>query len=160
MALLRGAGLGVDLPRGWEGRIYLRRPDPAVLEAQAAGRAIASDEGAVLHAANFALPQGMGDFGSGAVERMRSADLLVCLFEYQGSADQPLFGARGVPRRLRPQDFAEQTLRTPLPGMSAAQLFFNESGRAFCCYVVLGSHLRRFRTLPLLNQVLSTVRIT
>jgi hypothetical protein len=167
VAHLSSAGIDIDLPRGWEGRIYRRSPDPAVAQARAAGvgggapgRPPTDEQGAVAHVANFALPQGMGDFGSGGVEIMRSPDLLVCLFEYEGSAGQPLFERWGVPRSLRASDFDENIMRTPLPGMSAAQLFFTEADRAFCLYVVVGSHLRRFRTLPLINQVLATIRIS
>ena len=46
-----------------------------------------------------------------------------------------------------------------MPGMSGVQVFFEEQGRPFSLYVVLGSHLRRFRSVPAINGILETVRI-
>ena len=63
---------------------------------------------AVVHVATIALPPGMGDFASGAVDQLGPSDALIVLFEYDpASADQPLFGAEGIPqalarRRLQP----------------------------------------------------------
>ncbi len=64
-----------------------------------------------------------------------------------------------MPRVLRPADLDPMSLRTPLPGMSGAQFFFTEAGRPFSLYVALGSHLRRFRTLPVISAILQTVHI-
>src|SRR3546814_3284257 len=115
---------------------------------------------AVVTAANFALPPNLGDFGGGAVEVMRTQDLFLTLFEDgPDSVGTPLFATEGMPRVLRPADLDPMTLRTPLPGMSGAQFFFTENGRPFCLYVAVGSHLRRFRTLPLMSQILQTVEI-
>src|SRR3546814_16642945 len=91
---------------------------------------------------------------------MRTQDLFLTLFEYgPESVGTPLFATEGMPRVLRPADLDPMTLRTPLPGMSGAQFFFTENGRPFCLYVAVGSHLRRFRTLPLMRQILQTVEI-
>lgn len=124
-------GLRVELPARWEGRLFLR--DAAV--AGWAGEAVH----AVLHLANFPLPPGRGDFGTGAVETMRAGDAFVALLEY-GAAEvgTALFAARGVPRP-HPRDFAPNALQRPLPGQLGYQRFFTEHGRAFCLYVVLAS---------------------
>ena len=99
-------------------------------------------------------------FGGGAVEAMRSPDLYVCLFEYgPESAGTALFGRKGIPRRLQNSDFDPFSMRTPMPGMSGVQVFFEEQGRPFSLYVVLGSHLRRFRSVPAINGILDSVRI-
>ena len=51
--ILRAHGMSVDLPDGWEGRIFRRRHgDPT------------------LHAGTFALPQDDGEFGSRATAAM------------------------------------------------------------------------------------------
>lgn len=163
---LEGTGVRLELPRGWEGRVRSRSPEPVEGSgAASAVRTAAADRvgptPAVVTAANFALPQNLGDFGGGAVEVMRTQDLFLTLFEYgPESVGTPLFEKQGMPRVLRPADLDPWTLRTPLPGMSGAQLFFTEAGRPFCLYVAVGSHLRRFRTLPLMSQILSTVEIS
>jgi hypothetical protein len=162
---LEGTGIRLDLPRGWEGRVRTRGPEPDEGSgAASAVRTAAADRPgptpSVVTAANFALPQTLGDFGGGAVELMRTQDLFLTLFEYgPESVGTPLFGRKGMPRALRPADLDPWTLRTPLPGMSGAQVFFTEAGRPFCLYVAVGSHLRRFRTLPVMNQILQTVEV-
>lgn len=148
MTALGGCGISIDLPAGWEGRISLREPARA-----------AAESCALLHAANFALPGSMGDFGAGAVETMGARDLLLILLEYErSSASMPMFAQRGVPR-LQASDFSRVALQRVLEGQGGTQRFFNEAGRAMCLYVVLGSHLRRLRTVPLVNDVLSTIVI-
>jgi hypothetical protein len=112
-----------------------------------------------VHAANFALPPDVADFGGGAVELMSNRDLLVVLFEYdRASATEPLFASSGIPR-LGVDDFDPYALQQVLPGQSGVQRFFNAAGRAVCVYVVLGSHTRRFRTVPVVNDVLAATRI-
>lgn len=157
MPTLSGYGITLDLPLGWEGLITMRETEPA---APAYARAGPATTGALVHAANFALPADRGDFGAGAVELMRAPDLLVILFEYdRASASMPLFAARGIPR-VRAQDFSPVALQRVLEGQGGVQKFFNEAGRALCLYVVLGSYLRRVRTVPLINGVLAGITIT
>ena len=162
VARMQSGGIELDLPRGWEGRLNRRDPDPAAPEARSAAPAAADDRRPmVVHAANFPLPVELGDFGGGAVEAMRNVDLYLSLFEYgPESVGTALFSAQGLPRPLRNDEFDPFTMRTPLPGMSGVQRFFTEAGRAFSLYVVLGSHLRRYRTVPVVNQVLGSVRIS
>jgi hypothetical protein len=113
----------------------------------------------VVHLGTFPLPQGRGDFGSGAVEIMRADDLLVVLFEYgPESVGTALFSRSGVPR-VAATDFAPNNMQRPIAGQSGAQYFFNQSGRAFCLYVVLGAHARRQELVPEVNQVLAGLRI-
>lgn len=163
--LLQSPGISLELPRGWEGRVRPRGPEPIEGGAPVGVRATAlgpfeGPQPVVVQAANFALPPSLGDFGGGAVETMTTRDLFLTLFEYgPESVGMPLFARQGMPRVLRPTDLDPWSLRTPLPGMSGTQVFFTEHGRAFCLYVALGSHLRRFRTLPLVSSVLRSVQI-
>jgi hypothetical protein len=46
-----------------------------------------------------------------------------------------------------------------MPGQSGLQRFFTHNGRAFCLYVVLGSHVDRADILPNVNAVLETLEI-
>ena len=146
--------MAVEVPPGWDARIY-RRPELGVASARAGGEPTTH---AILHAANFALPAERGDFGSGAVELMRSSDVLVTLVEYHpDSAGAALFADEGLPRPLRPDDFDPSTLQRRMPGQAGAQRFFSSGGRAYALYVVLGSHRDRRRLVGLVNEVLATV---
>jgi hypothetical protein len=145
---LAAHGLAVDTPPGWDARIY-RRPQSADGE----------DNHPIMHAANFALPSERGDYGSGAVDRMRDDDVLVVLIEFDAASTQTaLFARRGMPR---PQvnDFDPAMLQRTLPRQSGGQWFFNHRGRAFCLYVVLGNHARRARLVPRVHQLLDRMGI-
>ena len=141
----------------WEGEIFNRAPDAT----DGRSLAVAEEEVArnVIHLANFALPAERGDFGSGAVELMSTGALLVILFEHgPESVDTPLFARKGVPQ-LTADEFHPQQMQRTLMGQSGRQIFFNEAGRAFCLYVVLGSHRQREVLVPLVNEVLRTLEI-
>lgn len=146
---LSGSGISVSIPDGWEGAITPggAQPDGAMRHA-------------VLHLANFALPARRGDYGGGAVDLMRPGDVLVVLLEFgDEAASQPLFAFSGLPLPLRTSDFHRDTLQRRIEGHGGCQRFFNQSGRAFCLYVVVGSHLDRADILPQLNQVLGSIVI-
>ena len=149
---MKSAGIDVAVPQGWDGEIYRREDE---LSAQSAG----AGSHPVVHLGTFPLPQGRGDFGSGAVEIMSSDDLLVVLFEYgRESAGSALFARNGIPR-VAAADFGPNNMQRPIAGQSGAQYFFNQSGRAFCLYVVLGAHARRNELVPEVNQVLAGLTI-
>jgi hypothetical protein len=141
-------GLEIELPDGWDGRIYRREVDADAVTRRA------------LHAANFALPPGLGDYAVGAVETMTSGDVLVVLLEFDpDSAGQGLFANEGLPAGLSAGDFSPSAMPRAIPGRTAAQWFFSLNGRAFCLYVVLGSHAGRADVMPLVNQVVETLKI-
>ena len=140
-------GLTVTAPPAWDVRIYRR---PAQAEAPTFP---------VIHAATFALPARRGDFGSGAVELMRPSDVLVVLFEYDAaSAATALFARSGMPR-ARAEDFSPRALQRTLRGQSGVQYFFHEAARAFCLYIVLGSHARRRSLVRTANQLVAATAI-
>lgn len=160
MGALAGGGVTITLPAGWEGRIFTRDPDPIPRELRPDAATTTTTTGVVAHLANFALPDEMGDFGSGAVDLMTGPDLLVVLFEYGAeSVGTALFAAQGLPN-LTADDFSPYALRKLLDGQSGVQRFFTLDGRAFCLYVVLGSHLRRVRTTPVVNAVIRSITVT
>jgi hypothetical protein len=139
----------IDLPTGWEGEVYRTS---AVPQAEGTNRA-------VLHAATFPLPAERGDYGGGAVETMRSDDIFLSLFEFEpASAGKVLFAA-GRPDHLDPDDFSTSTLQRLIPGQSGVQRFFSERGRAFCLYVVLGSHASRRALVEEVNRLLATLEV-
>jgi len=140
-------GLTISAPPAWDVRVYKRSP--------AAGEQTFP----ILHAGNFALPARRGDFGSGAVEVMGSSHVLVVLFEFEpAAAHTKLFARRGLPT-AQPADFSTRALQRTLLGQSGVQYFFQESGRAFCLYIVLGSHARRRRLVEAANSLIGSVAI-
>lgn len=158
MTPLVADGVSIGLPSGWEGEIFNRAPEIG-------GRSLNSPAGEgevarnVVHLANFALPAERGDFGSGAVELMNSGAIMVILFEHgPESVDTPLFARSGIPQ-LDPSEFDPQQMQRTLSGQSGRQIFFNEAGRAFCLYVVLGGHRQREVLVPLVNEVLASLVI-
>lgn len=149
MSLLRAAGISVDVPAGWDGGIA----EEAVLDDGAVRQS-------VTHLASFPLPEQRGDYGGGAVNLMGWTDILIVLLEFDpDSTSQPLFAMKGLPRTLRPSDFGRATLQRQIDGQGGCQFFFQEAGRAFCLYVVLGSYVDREDLIPQVNAVLSRIEI-
>ncbi len=131
---VRALGIALEPNQGWEVRIRTRPADAAAREARPR---------AVMHAATVPLPDDRGDFGGGVTPMLGTDDVFVTLFEYGPEATStPLFRTRGRPRPV-PSDFSPNQLQRTIAGQSGRQWFFSEGGRAFCLYVVLGSHARR-----------------
>jgi hypothetical protein len=134
---ISGYGLAVAGEDGWESRIFRRAPTIS-------GEVTYP----VVHSCTRALPPVRGDFGGGVVELLGQEDIFVSLVEFGPDvAGRGLFAARGMPP-LRPSQFGTDRLPRVLPGRSAAQHFFTSGDRAFCLYVVLGSHSRRMALVP------------
>lgn len=157
-------GIEVALPAGWEGRLF-RRPVAGEVASAAAGvegqpAAPAETTNAVLHASTIPLPPGIGDFASGAVDRLGGDDVLVVLFEYDSSSvGTPLFQHAGIPRALFADDFSPNVMQRAIAGQAGVQRFFHDQGRAFCLYVVIGSFARRQELVERVNQVLAALTI-
>ena len=126
---LAAYGIEVQLPSGWDGRIYRRSgADPT------------------LHAANFRLPPADGDFGSGATAHMPPGGVLLVLKEYRpGPRLVPgtgLFESERIPLPLRPGDFHPRALQVGRSGQAGFQHFFTSGGRPLCLYAVLDTTRR------------------
>lgn len=147
-----GPGVELDLPTGWEAEID-RGAGPVD-----DGPSLATPR---VHIANFALGPDRGDFGSGAVERMRAGDILVCLLEEAPAASgSRLHSHAGLPR-LGAESFSPAGMQRPRSGLSGAQAFFHtDRGRAFALYVVLADTRDRAAQLRQLERVLSGIRFT
>ncbi len=161
MGELTGHGVTVDLPAGWDGRIF-RRPEQGETNAADAGSPAPSGATtqAVVHLASVALPSTIGDFGSGAVDQLGANDVLVVLFEYDAaSAGTKLFTGQGLPRALDATAFSPNVLQRRLRGQAGTQIFFTEAGRPFSLYVVLGSYNNRTELVPMVNDLLGTIRV-
>jgi hypothetical protein len=155
-------GLRVALPARWEARLYRReRPDQPAWRVRHPNAYGSAEEVShpVLHLANFALPAGRGDFGTGAVELMRPAHAFVAVVEFDPEeAGRPLFAARGLPR---PElgEFAPNALQRRLPGQLGYQRFCTEHGRPFSVYAVLGSRHHAARLVEEVRAVLAGVTV-
>ena len=147
---LRGHGMALEARPGWEVRIHRRPVDPAA----PGGRVFP-----VLHAATVALPETRGDYGGGVTALLGGEDVFFALSEFgPESVGTPLFSASGLPR-VRPDDFDPRQLQRTLPGQSGVQYFFTHLGRAFCLYVVLGSHARRAVLVRKVQDLLATLEL-
>lgn len=145
---LSAHGLAVELPTGWEGRIY-RRPAPE-----------GGTTHPILHAATIPLPAERGDFGSGAVELLGPSDAFLAVVEYPpSSSGQAIFGTHDLPRVLDPDSFHPMALQRTIPGQGGLQVFCRHRGRAFSVYAVLGSHFQRHLVAPRLGTVLATLEV-
>jgi hypothetical protein len=164
MTELVAHGIEVSLPAGWEGRLF-RRPrngEVAAQDAHIEGEPAAPQEttNAVLHASTIAVPPGVGDFASGAVDKLGPNDVFVVLFEYDpASADAVLFKSAGLPRTLSADDFSPNAMQRAIRGQAGVQKFFHDQGRAFCLYVVIGAFARRKELVQRVNEVLATLTI-
>ena len=145
-------GISVHLPAGWDAEIYVRDLDGDPTDDIV-------DLKPVLHASNFPLPPGRGDFGSIAVEAMDRPGIFLAVLEYENaSAGEKLFRNQ-FPSRLEEREFGPNNLQRPLPGQAGAQRFCSSGGRAFCVYAVLGNYAMRQVLVPELNRALGTVVI-
>jgi hypothetical protein len=161
MTDLSAHGIEVALPAGWEGRVF-KRPGAGEVASASDGAPAAPAEttNAVVHVATIALPIGVGDFASGAVDKLGPDDALIVLFEYDpASTTQPLFQAAGLPMSVSADDFSPSVLQRTIRGQAGVQRFFHDQGRAFSLYIVLGSFANRRTTVGTVNQVLSTITI-
>lgn len=149
MTTVTAHGIEVTLPVGWDAQITV--PTPA---------APAAIELAVLHAASFALPANRGDYGSGAVELMGGSDVLICLLEHEPQkVHDAVFRRAGLPALVHGA-FSPQAMQRAMPGMGGTQQFFQEAGRAFCLYVVVGSYLTRGPLVLAAAAVVRSIRIS
>ncbi|MCW2548833.1 MAG: hypothetical protein JWN96_3293 [Mycobacterium sp.] len=142
-------GLAVITPSGWDARIYQRTADTK-------GEVTRP----ILHAADFALPNVRGDYGSGVVEVMAPDKVFLSLIEFDSAeATTPLF-SNPRPSRITAGEFGPNQLQRGIPGQAGAQFFFSERGRAFCLYVVIGSYEQRTALVARANQIFQGMEIS
>ncbi len=151
--ILDAHGLRVELPGGWSGRVFAR------------GEGGVTPQGPVarLHAGNFPVVLGDGEFGDRSTGVMPRPSSFLALAEYRpGKGLEPgrgLFAQRRIPLPLDPTAFGQSRLAHPRPGQAGTQHFFTVSERPFCLYVVVAGELReRRRQLAVVDRVLRTLR--
>lgn len=152
MSRFSHARISVEVPPGWEatasGGSFRRLPSGA-------------REPTVVHIGTFPLPAHGASFGADAVESMSSSDVLIVLFEYAPDAvGTAPFASNRIPAGLHHRQFDRNALQRGIRGQSGLQHFFTVNGRAFCLYVVLGSHIDRVDLVAKANRVLATLEIS
>ncbi len=148
---LAAHGLALELPDGWDGRIYRLK-----------------DGAPILHAASFGLPASDGDFGSGATALMPEGGAFLALKEYEPDArlapGEGLFAASAPRAPIDPGHFHPRSLQVGRSGQAGMQHFFTAAERPFCLYAVI-STLRSARAaqgpgrLAELGQIVSSLTI-
>ena len=159
MPEIRSAGISVQAPAGCEARIRTRPVEPPPPGAVAAA---AADEvhRPVVHVSTTTLFEDRGDFGSGVVEAMGTGDVLVTLVELDpAQAGTALVAVDGLPRSVAVGAYSPDAMQRTVHGQSGTQVFFGVHGRAFCLYVVLGSHARRHELAPVVDRILAGITI-
>ncbi len=140
---LEGFGIGIDLPKGWDGRLF-KRPEGE----------------ATLHAATYGLPASDGDFGPKATRLMPNDGVLVVLTEYRRRlAGKGLYAPEGLPRKFRAAELNPAGVLGGRAGQAGVQRFFTARGRPFCLYVVVGAFGHSRRLVRDANDVLETISI-
>jgi len=147
MNRLSAHGISIELPPRWSGRVFQR-----------------AGGGATLHAGDFQLVLGGGEFGDASTGSMPAGASFIALTEYLPGAGlapgRGLFARRRIPVRLDPSAFSASRLAHPRHGQVGMQHFFTAVGRPFCLYVVLaGPRVQRRRQLATLGHVLGALRI-
>lgn len=152
MLKMEAIGINLGLPPGWEAEV-----DGGGGDAEEGSAKVTTPR---VHLGNFALPANRGDFGSGAVEKMVSGDILICLLEESPTViGSGLYSAEGMPT-ISGNDFAPEGMQRPLRGQSGAQKFFHMDDRAFALYIVMGSHISRASFIEEVNEVLRAIELT
>ena len=162
MSEINAHGLTMDVPAGWEGRIFRRQQAGELRAAEVPGAPAPAGEATlpIAHVATVPIPVDAADYGSDVVGTLGPDDAFIVLKEFTAvEASQALFARAGLPRVLDPEGFDPNTLQRTLPGQAGQQIFFNEGGRAFCLYVVIGDWRRRHEVAPSINAVLATMTI-
>lgn len=142
---IAGHGRSIDVPDGWEARIFRHR-----------------DAAPVVHVGSFALRDGDGDFGAAATGRMRPDDMFAALVEFRADhkvrAGHGLFAATGPPRP-RARDFSPLQLQVARAGQLGCQLFFSARDAPCSLYLVVQPARRHLPDLTAeLAGVLATLR--
>jgi len=148
--LIEGFGISVDLPEGWEGRIFM---DPDSQEEVGFKP--------VMHCANFQLVADNSNFAQGIIQTMGGGDSLLALVEYDASlVKSALFTSGHWPPILAAADLKPNAFPGTRPdGLGANQNFTNVSGRAFCAYCVVGSQGDGTFDVEELNVVVGSIAV-
>lgn len=149
MTRLADRGLAVEVPPGWEGRIFLPQlPPPA-------------QNHPVLHLADFTLPFARSSYGAetGATMPSDRGGIICSLVEFGSDlVDVGLYAPQGVPK-VHARDLDPRALQIPRPNQGGVQRFFSVRGRAFSLYVIASIDRRTAARLHDANTALASLDV-
>ena len=148
MTVLADRGFSVDVPPGWEGRIFTPGLSPP------------AENHPVLHLADFPLPYERSSYLETAAALQGRRGGMVCSLVEFGSelADVGLYAPQGVPR-IHTRDLDPRAMQVPARDQAGVQRFFSVQGRAFSLYVVASLDLHTAARLRLLNDALASLHV-
>ena len=146
---LTGFGISIDLPSGWEGRIFKNADDEE------------SHAFPIVHLTDFPLRVVEANFAGPMIATMDSSSSLLVLCEYgPEQAGTPLFAAGAPPNVIRLGDLYSDAFFGPHHhSLLARQWFFTLGSRAFCLYVVLGTEADAIDRLDQINSILASISV-
>jgi hypothetical protein len=148
MTVLAAHGISVNLPRGWEGRIFVPDLAPPAVNLP------------VMHLTDTVLTPERSSYGPELASRAGGGGTLVALVEFASElAGHGLYEPQGPGLPLTRDRFHPASLQVPSRVQAGHQRFFSTHGRAFCLYVVLGTWRGTARRLGIVNEILATLRI-
>jgi hypothetical protein len=124
MVRIAAHGLAIEVPRGWEARMWVPDlPAPAV-------------NLPVLHLANFPLPVTRDTYAEELADGLRPGQVVASLAELASElAGRGLYAAEGV-APIRRDELDPRALQRQERGRLGLQRFFSMGGRAFSLYVM------------------------
>ncbi len=148
MTRLASHGIGIDVPKGWEGRIFVPDLDPPAINLP------------ILHLTDAVLTVERSSYAPELAARAGGSGTLLALLEFDHTlANVGLYGPRGLHLPLTRGRFHHRALQFPSRVQEGHQRFFSEGDRAFCLYVVLGTGRGVDRRLGQVNRALASLEI-
>jgi hypothetical protein len=148
MTVIMSHGIAIDVPAGWEARMFVPDVPPPAVNLP------------VLHLTNTILTHERSSFAPELAARGGGTGALVALLEFEHTlADKGLYAPQGLDLPLGRDRFHPRALQVPSLVQEGHQRFFSRHGRAFCLYVVLGTGPGADRRLHAVNEALASLRI-
>jgi hypothetical protein len=147
MTKLERHGISIDIPRGWEGRIFVPDLPPPAINLP------------IMHVTDTVLTHERSSYAPELASRFGGTGALIALLEFEGKlADKGLYAPQGLDLPLRAERLNPNALQFPIPDQAGHQYFFSARGRAFCLYVVMGTGSGLHERLRTVNDMLGTLR--
>jgi len=148
MTVLSSHGITIEVPNGWEGRMFVPDVPPPAVNLP------------VLHLTNTVLTHERSSFAPELAARGGGTGALVALLEFEHTlADRGLYAPQSIDLPLGRDRFHPRALQVPSLVQEGHQRFFSRHGRAFCLYVVLGTGSGADHRLHTVNEALASLRI-
>ncbi len=146
--IISSYGIGLDLPPGWEGRIFRYEPEADALVFP------------IVHAGSFSFPPDENSLGDGAIRRMHGRGAFFALVEYEpGMAGDAGFSRVGLPLPIAEPHLRPEALNAPSRGLLGFQSLFQLTGRPFAIQLAIGAGGDVEGDLSAVNAVLGSLTV-